>query len=100
MKKNRLGYPLLITILVVTMSLFLSSCSTVGKAGDPGDWGYDCLVTYQALGGVVNNREVRETYYMKNSYLFKPSGSTNMLIEPIRDGYVLAGWYTNAGSGV
>lgn len=94
MKKNRLGYPLLITILVVTMSLFLSSCSTVGKAADPGDWGYDCLVTYQALGGVVNNREVRETYYMKNSYLFKPSGSTNMLIEPIRDGYVLAGWYT------
>ena len=31
---------------------------------------------------------------MKNSYLFKPSGSTNMLIQPVKDGHILAGWYT------
>ncbi|NMA96434.1 MAG: InlB B-repeat-containing protein, partial [Clostridiales bacterium] len=30
-----------------------------------------------------------------NSYLFKPSGTTNMLIEPVKDEYVLAGWYTD-----
>ena len=32
---------------------------------------------------------------MANSYLFEPSGTTNMLIQPIKDGYILAGWYTS-----
>jgi hypothetical protein len=87
-------HPLVLLIMIVAVSLFLASCSVTGQAADPGDWGFNCLITYNALGGVVNNREIRETYYMKNSYLFKPSGTTNMLIEPVRDGYVLAGWYT------
>ncbi|MFA5585680.1 MAG: InlB B-repeat-containing protein [Saccharofermentanales bacterium] len=94
MKTKRMTYPLILLIMIAAFSLFLTACSTSGKAADPGDWGFDCLVTYHALGGVVNNREVRETYYMKNSYIFKPAGTTNMLIEPVRDGYVLAGWYT------
>ena len=94
MKKNSMRYPLILLIMIVVGSLFLSACSVTGQAADPGDWGFSCLVTYNALGGVVNNREVRETYCMKNSYLFKPAGTTNMLIEPVRDGYVLAGWYT------
>jgi uncharacterized repeat protein (TIGR02543 family) len=51
-------------------------------------------VTYDALGGMVNAREVRKTYYLPNSYVFEPSGSSNMLVEPTRDGYILAGWYT------
>ena len=94
MKKNSMRYPLILLIMVLATSLFLTACSATGQAADPGDWGFNCLVTYDALGGVVNNREVRQTYYMKNSYLFKPSGTSNMLIEPARDGYVLAGWYT------
>ncbi|NLI52940.1 MAG: InlB B-repeat-containing protein [Clostridiales bacterium] len=52
------------------------------------------MVTYDALGGMVNAREVRKTYYLPNSYVFEPSGSSNMLVEPTRDGYILAGWYT------
>ena len=95
MKKNSFRQPLILLILILAASIFLGGCATTGKPPNPGDWGYDCLVTYNALGGVVNNREVRETFYMKNSYLFEPSGSTNMLIEPIRDGYILVGWYTD-----
>lgn len=94
MNKNRVRYPLLITILIILTGLLLTSCSTVGKAADPSEWGFDSMVTYDALGGVINNRGIRETFYLKNSYLFEPSGTTNMLIEPIRDGYILAGWYT------
>lgn len=73
---------------------FIAACSNRGKAVNPADWGYDCVVIYDALGGTVNSREIRETYYMKNSYLFKPSGTTSMLIEPVNDGYILTGWYT------
>ena len=82
-------------ILLMALLLVLSSaCSIRGQAADPGTWGYDCLVTYDALGGQVNAREVRKTYYLPNSYVFRPSGSSNMLVEPTRDGYILAGWYT------
>lgn len=81
-------------IIIVAASLFLSSCGAKDSAADPGEWGYDCSVTYNALGGTINSREIRETYYMKNSYIFKPAGTTNMLIQPIKDGYILAGWYT------
>jgi uncharacterized repeat protein (TIGR02543 family) len=81
-------------IIVITASLLLSSCGISDEGVDPASWGYDCTVIYDALGGTVNSREIRETYYMNNSYLFKPAGTTNMLIEPVRDGYILAGWYT------
>ncbi len=83
--------------LILMICLFCalaSACGRSGEAADPGQWGYDCVVTYNALGGLVNAREVRTTYYLTNSYVFKPSGSSNMLIEPVRDGYILAGWYT------
>ncbi|NLA95882.1 MAG: hypothetical protein GX838_03460 [Clostridiaceae bacterium] len=61
MNKNSMRYPLILLIMIVVGSLFLSACSVTGQAADPGDWGYSCLVTYNALGGVVSNREVRET---------------------------------------
>lgn len=83
---------LLIMILLI-MALLMNGCTQIGGSIDPGDWGYDCVVTYQALGGVINQREVRETYYMSNSYLFEPAGTTNMLIKPVKDGYRMAGWY-------
>lgn len=82
-----------INILLIIIPL-ITSCTKMGTAVDPRDWHYDCVVIYDSLGGTINSREVRETYYMKNSYLFKPSGTTNMLIEPVKDGYILAGWYT------
>lgn len=81
-------------IMILAGSLLLSSCTVKDRAADPGEWGYDSTVTYDALGGTINSREIRETYYMKNSYVFKPVGTTNMLIEPIKDGFILAGWYT------
>jgi uncharacterized repeat protein (TIGR02543 family) len=82
-------------IIIMVGSILLSSCSINDSAADPSEWGYDCKVIYDALGGTINSREIRETFYMKNSYAFKPAGTTNMLIEPVKDGYILAGWYTD-----
>lgn len=85
----------MIKISILLAALLLTvSCSGRGTAIDPGDWHYDCRVIYDSLGGTINSREIRETYYMTNSYLFEPSGTSNMLIQPLKDGYVLAGWYT------
>jgi len=94
MIRNRKILRISLICIVLASVMFLSSCSSKDKTINPSEWGYDCVVIYNALGGVINSREIRETYYMKNSYLFEPSGSTNMLIKPVKDGYLLAGWYT------
>jgi len=62
---------------------------------DPADFGYGVEVTYHALGGVVNQREIRKTNYAENSLLFSPAGTSNLLVTPVRDGYTVAGWYTD-----
>lgn len=95
MTKRKYLYRMIPIIIIITASLLLSSCSTDDRVADPSAWGYDCVVIYDALGGTINSREIRETYYLKNSYVFKPAGTTNMLIEPVKDGYILAGWYTD-----
>ena len=82
----------LVSILLALISL--SACSRIGQAADPGEWGYTCSVTYNALGGVINTKGVRETYYMPGSLLYQPAGTTGLLIRPKHDGYILAGWYT------
>lgn len=93
MKKAKLT-KIAVVFCFVAASVFCTACSKTGQSADPGAWGYDCKVVYDALGGMVNAREVRNTYYLENSYVFEPSGSSNMLVEPSRDGYILAGWYT------
>lgn len=93
LKTKRLAR-IIIMLLLLPAMLVSASCARIGASINPGDWGYDSVVTYHALGGMVNAREVRTTYYMDNSYLFEPAGTTNMLIRPVKDGYVLAGWYT------
>lgn len=80
--------------LLASLLFFSTACARLGGSADPADWGYSCVVTYDALGGSINTREVRQTFYMPNSLVFEPSGSTNMLIRPIKDGFILAGWYT------
>lgn len=94
MLKYKKMHRMMLVIVIITGSLLLSSCGIDDRVANPADWGYDCMVIYDALGGTVNQREIRETFYMKNSYVFKPAGTTNMLIEPVKDGYILAGWYT------
>ncbi len=80
-------------MLVLVIGVGLVSCSRIGGAIDPREWGFDSQVTYHALGGKINTKEIRETYYEKGSLLFEPRGTTNMLIRPVKDGYLLAGWY-------
>lgn len=93
---SKLKHFLLVLSLTAALAAMLLStaCSRFESTVDPGDWGYDSMVIYNALGGIINSREVRETYYMDNSYVFEPAGTTNMLIRPVKDGYILAAWYT------
>ena len=85
---------ILIGVVFAVICILFSSCTGIGKAADPAELGYPCRVTYDALGGTINLQEVRTTYYAEGSYVFKPSGSSNMLVAPVREGYILAGWYT------
>ncbi len=94
MIKQKIKGRFLLAILLTVSGLLLASCTRMGHAIDPGDWGFESCVIYDAMGGSINTREKRETYYLPNSYLFEPAGTTNMLIKPVRDGYILAGWYT------
>ncbi|MBP7176481.1 MAG: InlB B-repeat-containing protein [Thermoclostridium sp.] len=94
MSRIKKMHRILIIMIIFTAALPFTSCSRLGNAIDPSDWYYDCVITYDALGGTINSRPLRETYYMKNSYLFEPSGTTNLLIEPVKDGHLLSGWYT------
>ncbi len=94
MSKFKYALQTLGLVVVLAAMMFSTACSRFASVIDPGDWGYDSKVVYDALGGVINSRGVRETYYMDNSYIFEPAGTTNMLIKPVKDGYVLAAWYT------
>ncbi len=91
MRTLRCGF-MIICMLVIL--LCLSGCGKDDADMDPSAWGYECKVTYDALGGVINSREVRTTYYLPNSYVYEPSGASGMLIAPQKDGAILAGWYT------
>ena len=94
MKKNRTKQ--LRTLSIVLLLLFvLTGCTRIGQDLDPSSLGYEIEVTYNALGGVINQREKRLTNYAKNSLIFEPKGSSNLLIAPARTGYTLAGWYTD-----
>ena len=45
--------------MILVAVLFITACSSMGTAIDPGDWFYDCVVTYDALGGTINSRGIR-----------------------------------------
>ena len=94
MKNNRIKLTRIVTLFLVII-ITASSCSRIGEDLDPADLGYEIEVTYNALGGLVNQREIRITNYAENSLLFAPSGTTNLLVEPVKDGYIIAGWYTD-----
>ncbi len=93
--KAKILYRIITIGILIAGIVLTSACSSVESGIDPGDWHYNCNVLYDSLGGIINSREIRDTYYMENSYVFEPSGTTNMLIQPVKDGYILAGWYTD-----
>lgn len=92
MKRISLG--ILVACLMLTCIL-CTGCSRMGEATDPSTWGYNCKVIYDVLGGKINSLGIRTTYYQPGSLLFAPTGTTNMLVQPVKDGYLLAGWYTH-----
>ena len=90
---NKYKCSLFIAIVLIVFSF--TSCGKRVKIVDPVSLGFSTKVFYNALGGTINKREIRETFYEPGSLLFMPSGTSNMLIEPIREGFLLAAWYTS-----
>ncbi len=84
-----------VIVFVLAFLLLTTSCTRIGEDLDPASLGYEIEVTYNALGGIINQREIRNTNYAKNSLLFEPRGSSNLLVAPLKTGYTLAGWYTD-----
>lgn len=94
-KSKRLPLKIIAAAAIAALGLTLGGCARTGEAIDPGQWGYTVEVTYDALGGIINERGVRNTNYLPESLLYMPAGTQGMMVQPIKDGYVLAGWYTN-----
>lgn len=84
-----------VAICLMAIPVLSTGCSKMGEAADPSTWGYSCQVIYDVMGGRINSMGVRTTYYQPGSLLFAPTGTTNMLVQPVKDGYILAGWYTD-----
>ncbi len=73
--KNRFVY----ISLVLLLSFALSSCGKKIRIVDPVELDFSCAVYNNALGGTVNKSEIRETCYEPGSFLFMPSGTSNIL---------------------
>ena len=53
---------IVIISMVLVCAVLFSACMRSDAGIDPGDWGYDCCVTYDALGGIINSRIRRVVY--------------------------------------
>ena len=86
----------LIILALATSPLLLGGCS-VGTSSlfiHPEEQGYEYEVTYDTLGGHINQEKKRVVYYADNSLLFEPSGTSGMLVQPKNGDKSLIGWYT------
>ncbi len=86
----------IMVLALATSTLLLSGCS-VGTSSlfmHPEEQGYEYGVTYDTLGGHINQEKKRVVYYADNSLLFEPSGTSGMLVQPKNGDKSLVGWYT------
>lgn len=86
---------LLLVVLMVGMFAF-SGCSvgTNKLFVSPSEQGFDYEVTYDVMGGQINQMKERVVYYKEDSPLFEPSGTSGMLVAPKNGKKTLIGWYT------
>ncbi len=86
-----------ITLFIcICCAVFFTACKT-GTSSlfiHPKEQGYEYEVTYDVLGGHINQMKTRTVYYAKDSLLFEPSGNSGMLVEPKNGNKTLLGWYT------
>lgn len=93
MHKLKKGF---IILALATSTLLLGGCS-VGTSSlfvHPEEQGYEYEITYDTLGGHINQEKKRVVYYADNSLVFKPSGTAGMLVQPKNGEKTLIGWYT------
>ena len=84
-------------ILALAVSTLLLGGCSVGASSlfiHPAEQGYEYEVTYDTLGGHINQEKKRVVYYADNSLLFEPSGTAGMLVQPKNGDKSLIGWYT------
>lgn len=81
---------------IVFLGLLLCGCSvgTNSLFVHPTEQGYPYAVTYDAMGGHINQMKTRVVYYAEDSLLYQPSGTAGMLVEPKNGQKTLLGWYT------
>lgn len=93
MYKLKKGFMILV---LATSTMLLGGCS-VGTSSlfiHPAEQGYEYEVTYDTMGGSINQINKRVVYYTGNSLLFEPSGTAGMLVQPKFGEKSLVGWYT------
>ncbi len=93
MYKLKKGFMVLV---MATSTLLLGGCS-VGTSSlftHPAEQGYEYEVTYDTMGGHINQENKRVVYYAEDSLLFEPSGTAGMLVQPKNGDKTLVGWYT------
>lgn len=84
-------------ILICVAMLSLSAC-TIGTSSlfiHPTEQGYSYEVTYDCLGGHINQMKTRTVYYTEDSLLYEPSGTAGMLVAPKNGEKTIIGWYTH-----
>lgn len=83
-------------VILGAFMLLLVGCSvgTQSLFVHPTEQGFPYEVTYDALGGHINQIKVRTSYYAEDSLIYKPSGTAGMLVEPKNGKKSLVGWYT------
>ncbi|WP_066715727.1 InlB B-repeat-containing protein [Clostridium sp. Marseille-P299] len=86
---------LMLILGMVTLLTVGCSVGTKSLFVHPTEQGYPYAVTYDALGGHINQMKTRVVYYAEDSLLYKPSGTSGMLVEPKNGQKTLIGWYTN-----
>lgn len=86
-----------LVVVLGLVALFTVGCSVGTKSlfVHPTEQGYPYAVTYDALGGHINQMKTRVVYYADESLIYKPSGTAGMLVEPKNGDKTLLGWYTS-----
>lgn len=81
---------------VLASSMLFTGCSvgTESLFVHPVEQGYEYEVTFDTMGGHINQEPKRVVYFAEDALLYQPSGTSGMLVAPKNGDKTLVGWYT------
>lgn len=86
---------LFVTAMLASSMLFTGcSVGTESLFVHPVEQGYEYEVTFDTMGGHINQEQKRVVYFAEDSLLYQPSGTSGMLVAPKNGDKTLVGWYT------